>query len=86
MSPVPLPPLMIALSFASSGIVTPGFCGALTATTRLRSGIHVLAIVLTSASVSVGIGVGVAHDGPAHGHPLALAAGEAGRFAVEVVA
>jgi hypothetical protein len=45
---------MTALSFASSGTATPGFCGALTATTRLRSGIQVLAIWLTSASVSVG--------------------------------
>ena len=54
MRPLPLPPVMIALSFAASGIATPAFCGALTATTRLRSGIHDLAIALTSASVSVG--------------------------------
>ena len=30
--------LITAASFASSGIGTPAFCGALTATTRLRSG------------------------------------------------
>jgi hypothetical protein len=53
-SPLPLPPLMIALSLAASGMTTSGFCGALTATTRLRSGSQVLAMPLTSASVSVG--------------------------------
>ncbi len=36
-APAPAP-LMTAASFASSGTVTPAFLGALTATTRLRSG------------------------------------------------
>ena len=38
-APAPAP-LMTAASFASSGTATPAFFGALTATTRLRSGTH----------------------------------------------
>jgi hypothetical protein len=46
--------LITAASAVSSGTVTPSFFGALTATTRLRSGIQSRASAFTSASVISG--------------------------------